>query len=478
MKGLLEKAFDPNSFRTTGHQLIETLAGHLAASHGADFHTINWKLPEEQLAYWNKDFSRPLTHSPNELFDNVIANSINLHSPGYLGHQVPPSLPLTALTSALMSFLNNGMAVYEMGMTGNAMEKVIISYLASKFGLGDKASGVVTSGGTLGNLTALLAARSSATDIWENGSAGNQPLAVLVSEEAHYSIDRAARIMGIGKNGVIKIPVNEKFQMRTELLETYYRQATEEGKKVICVVGCSCSTSTGAFDNLQAIGDFALSHKLWFHIDGAHGAPVIFSNKYRYLLKGISKANSIVIDFHKMMMAPSLSTAVVFKDGNQAAHTFSQDAAYIYQNESDHEWFNSGKYTFECTKPATVLHTYAIIRQYGDKLYQENVDILFGLATDFATLVKDQDDFELACEPQSNIVCFRYRTLGQATSLNQAILKSLLMNGKFYIVSTMINREFFLRISIMNPFTRIDDLKLLLTDIRAFAVDLQCPITL
>ena len=101
-----------------------------------------------------------------------------------------------------------------------------------------------------------------------------------------------------------------KFQMRTDQLEICYNKTISEGKKVICIVGCSCSTSTGAYDDLEAIGNFASKHKLWFHVDGAHGSPVIFSDKYKYLLKGIDKADSVVIDFHKMMMAPSLSTAV------------------------------------------------------------------------------------------------------------------------------------------------------------------------
>lgn len=470
MQDLLKSAYDADNFSRAGRDVIELLAGQLKLSHNPDnFHTIDRKSPEEELKYWTNDFKQEGIDWPRDLFKNIINHSVNLHSPGYLGHQVSAPLPLTILTSALISYTNNGVAVYEMGMAANAMERIVTAHLASKFHLGDDGSGIITSGGTLGNLTALLAARASVSDVWENGSGDSEQLAILVSAEAHYSVDRAARIMGLGKNGIIKVPVNDKFQMRTDALETCYQNAVAAGLKVFCVIGCSCSTSTGAYDDLQAIADFAQEHQIWFHADGAHGAPAIFSDKHKHLLNGINNADSIVIDFHKMMMAPSLSTAVLFKHRRQAARTFSQEALYLYQDEQEYEWFNSGKYTFECTKPATVLHTYAIMRHYGDELYSQNIDCLFGLATQFASLINNSGDFELACQPQSNIVCFRYRCGTQMAAVNKQVLQQLTAEGKFYIVSTSVKGEFYLRTTIMNPFTTIENLQLLLDKIRALA---------
>lgn len=474
MEDLLKQAYDADNFSRTGKDVMELLANQLKLSHNpVSFRTIDRKSPEEELGYWTNDFNQPATDSPEELFKNIISHSVNLHSPGYLGHQVSAPLPLTVLTSALISYTNNGVAVYEMGMAANAMEKIITAHLTSKFKLGNDGSGIVTSGGTLGNLTALLAARASVSNVWENGSGDGEQLAIMVSAEAHYSVDRAARIMGLGKNGIIKVPVNEKFQMRTEALESCYQNAVAAGLKVFCVIGCSCSTSTGAYDDLQAIADFARQHKMWFHVDGAHGAPAIFSDKYRHLLNGIDHADSIVVDFHKMMMAPSLSTAVLFKHQHQAARTFSQEALYLYQDEQEYEWFNSGKYTFECTKPASIFHTYAIMRHYGDELYRQNIDRLFGLTGEFASVVTNSDDFELACEPQSNIVCFRYRCGEQTALINKQVLQQLTTDGKFYIVSTSVKGEFYLRTSIMNPFTTIQHLQMLLDKIREIAYSLQ-----
>ncbi|NHA04369.1 aminotransferase class I/II-fold pyridoxal phosphate-dependent enzyme [Mucilaginibacter sp. HC2] len=470
MEDLINKAFKPETFRSEAHQLVELLATELEKAHTAPQKkaTINWESPAEQLAYWQNDFNSPLINNPQGLFRSVISRSVNLHSRGYIGHQTATTLPVTALTSALISFFNNGMAVYEMGMAGNAMEKVVTAHMAARFGFGEDASGIVTSGGTLGNLTALLAARAAMPNVLGKPEYGQ--LAIMVSEEAHYSIERAVRIMGLPPENIIKIPVNNRFQMRADTLEHYYQEAAAKGKKVFCIVGCACSTSIGAYDDLDAIGSFAQKHNIWFHVDGAHGTPVVFSPVYSHLLKGIEKADSVMVDFHKMMMAPSLSTAVLFKSARQAGKTFLQKAEYLWQDQQADEWYNSGKQTFECTKPMTILHTYTIMRLYGDQLYQQHIEKLYGMAAEFARMVQQHENFELACEPQSNIVCFRLKAGAESNELNRDVLQRLIEDGRFYIVGTTIKQEFYLRITLMNPLTQTDDLEQLLSVIEDLAM--------
>ncbi|MBZ9731702.1 aminotransferase class I/II-fold pyridoxal phosphate-dependent enzyme, partial [Salegentibacter sp. JZCK2] len=279
---------------------------------------ISWQHPEEQLKYWQHDFSKPTLEEPMELFTDVMEKSVQVHRRKYLGHQTTPTLPVTVLSGALISLLNQGMGVYEMGMVGNTLEKILTEDLAQTLGYSAEASGFVTSGGSLGNLTALLAARAAVTKVWRKGYEEGLKPAVLVSDEAHYCIDRAARIMGFGDEGIIKVPVNDRFQLRTELLEEYYQKAVADGRQVICVVGCAGTTSTGSYDDLETIADFCKQYSIWFHVDGAHGAPAAFSTHYKYLVKGIEQADSVVVDYHKMMMTPSLSTALIFKRGSDA----------------------------------------------------------------------------------------------------------------------------------------------------------------
>ncbi|GAB3196949.1 L-2,4-diaminobutyrate decarboxylase [Pontibacter aydingkolensis] len=472
MENILDKAYATEDFRRQGHALIDLMADYLAqaTSDSKEVQAIPWQSPEKQLDYWQKDFSKVDTIDPLDLFRDVIDRSIQVHRKRYLGHQTTPTLPVTVLSAAVTALLNQGMGVYEMGMVGNTFEKLLTEHLAQKLGFSGEASGFITSGGSLGNLTALLAARAACTGIWHNGYVNEQKLAVLVSEEAHYCIDRSARIMGFGAAGIIKVPVNDKFQMRTELLESYYQQAITDGKQVISVIGCAGSTSTGSYDDLEAIAAFSQKYNIWFHVDGAHGAPAAFSPKYQHLVKGIEKANSVVVDYHKMMMTPSLSTAVLFKNGSDAYRSFSQRAQYLWTDQDTEEWYNGGKRTFECTKAMSALNVYTIFRTYGDDVFRENIERLYGLAEKFAELIKSKKNFELAYEPQCNIVCFRLRTASDVSKLNLAIRNQLLEDGRFYIVQTVLNGDLYLRVSLMNPLSTEEELIELLQAVEEKAV--------
>ncbi|MEZ4904958.1 MAG: pyridoxal-dependent decarboxylase [Spirosomataceae bacterium] len=473
----LQQAYSAAIFRQQAHTLVDMLADYLEAAQSQALQTvIPYRTPEENLVFWQQDFNQGVG-DVNSFFDEVIRQSTHIHHPRYMGHQVSPPLPISALTGLLAELLNNGMAVYEMGLVSNPLERILSDLLAQKIGFDSSSGGFLTSGGTLANLTALLAARAvkAPTDVWEQGT--SQHLAVMVSEEAHYCIDRAARIMGMGSKGIIKVPTNDRFQMRTECLEEYYQKAQLEGLTVIAVIGSACSTSTGAYDNLLAIAEFCRQHKLWFHIDGAHGGAVAFSKKYKSLVNGIESADSVVIDWHKMLMTPALATALIFKNEKDAFKTFHQKAQYLWANQGSEEWYNSGKRTFECTKLMMSVKIYAILKSYGERILEENVDTLHDLAKAFVDLLKANPLFELAIEPQSNIVCFRY--IGQETNperyntINATIRQRLLEDGAFYVVQTTLRDKLYLRVSLMNPLTTINDLKTLLTTIDTIAQEIM-----
>lgn len=464
---LLFNAYSADSFKAEAQKIIDLIGNELESLQvSSGIKTIDRKSPQEQLSFWNNELESKDSCSLSQLSEKIMEHSIHFHNRGYMGHQVAVTLPVTALTSALIGYMNNCTTVYELGMVGNAMEKVVISHLAEKYGYDKRATGFITSGGSMGNLTALVTARTS-SGINEKDY---HKLAIMVSEEAHYSVERAAKIMGIQSDHIIKVPTGDDFTIRTDLLESYLEKAVSDGKIVFCVVGCACTTSVGAHDNLEAIADFAGKHNIWFHVDGAHGGAAIFSEKYKYLLKGIEHSDSLIVDFHKMMMTPPLSTAVIYNAGNRKISEFSPKAAYLWQDQLSEEWWNSAKHTLECTKPLTVIHTYAIMRLYGDEIYRQNVDTLYDLGKEFAELIKSQNDMELALNPSSNIVCFRYiPDSGNIDEANKAIAEELLKDGTFYTVSTSIREKFYLRVTFMNPLTRTEELNGLLNTIRNIA---------
>jgi L-2,4-diaminobutyrate decarboxylase len=474
-KSRLRKAFDPEHFRTTGHELIDILADYLNRKTTGNGKVLSWKDPAEQLKSWRNNLYDQ--QSTAELFTEILDHSISIHHPKYIGHQVGPTMPVAALADLLGALLNNGMAIYEMGAAGSAIEKVVIDIMLKQAGYGENADGFMTSGGTLANLTALLAARKAQakTDIWTKGN--TQKLAVMVSGEAHYCVDRSLRIMGFGSDGIIEIPVNNNFSMDTTMLEPKLLEAKSKGIMVIAVVGSAPSTATGMYDDLEAIATFCKKHSLWFHVDGAHGGAVIFSEKYKHLAKSIEKADSVVIDAHKMLMAPALSTFLLFRNKIHSYANFSQKAQYLWEKQDEEEWFNYAKRTFECTKLLMCVKFYAIIKTYGTGVFDDFVTQQYDMGKILAGKIQQRKNLELFLEPDSNIVCFRYLKPGMEddslNSLNGAIRKKLLEQGEFYIVQTRLKEVIWFRLTIMSPFTTPETFDALLDRIESLATSLS-----
>lgn len=475
MNEILKEAYNPETFREAGHQLIDLLAGHLERITRGEGKVIHWKTPDDQLKFWEENVSKD--QSLNDFFADVLTNSIVIHHPKYIGHQVGATAPVAALADLVGALTNNGMAIYEMGAAGSAMEKLVTGIICRQLGYSGDSDGFITSGGTLANLTALLAARKAMaeSDIWQEGH--HEKLGVMVSAEAHYCIDRSLRIMGFGEEGIIKVPVNENFRVNTGLMEQYLNQARERGVKVIAFAGSAPSTATGIYDDLAAIGHFCQKHKLWFHVDAAHGGAAIFSSKYKSLLNGIEIADSVVIDAHKMMMTPVLTTFLLFKNKVNSYATFSQKAKYLFDSQHDEEWYNYARRTFECTKLMMSLKFYSIIKAHGIKIFDEFVTRQYDLGRRFAEIINQNPDFELFLPPDSNIVCFRYIRTGlnenELNELNAQLRQQIVENGDFYIVQTQLKGATWLRVSIMSPFTELSTLEELLNYIADLAHQLQ-----
>lgn len=475
MTELIQQAYEPDAFRRACHELADLLADHLLAVRQNEGEpAIPFASPEEEYAFWQHDYKENRGGSPTELFKAVLEHSIRVQHPRYMGHQISPPAPVAALAGLVDGLLNNGMGVYEMGAAGTSIERLVINIVARQMGFDENADGVLTSGGTLANLTALLAARSlkAPSPVWQEGH--GERLALLVSEEAHYCVDRAVRIMGWGEGGIIKVPADERYRMRAGLLEEYFQKAREEGKTVIAVVGSACSTATGSFDPLEAIAGFCEKHGLWFHIDGAHGGALCFSEKHRSLLAGIERADSVAMDFHKMLLTPAVATALIFRNGRHGFRTFSQKAQYLWESEAGEEWHNLARRTFECTKLMMGLKAYTLLRTYGPELWEQYLERVMELGRQFAALVREGEGFELAVEPQCNIVCFRYHPPGvegdALNALNEAVRQALLEEGRFYIVKTSLRGATYLRVTLSNPFTTERDIRELLAAIAAMAV--------
>lgn len=479
MTDLLKKAYDPEEFRKSAHELVDILADHLSACLTKQEELVlPWKDPIDHYQYWQSHFDS-VTEEPSEFWKRTVAATIHIHHPNYMGHQVSAVVPLSGLGDLINGSLNNGSAIYEMGPVSTAMERVVIKWLTKAMGFGDQAEGVLTSGGSIGNFTALLAARQakSGYNHWDEGKRPDHHPAIMVSAEAHYSVARSIQMLGWGKEALIKVPTDENHAVQANLLEKIFQEEQSKGKHILAIVGNACTTSTGSYDPLEKLADFSEKHHLWFHVDGAHGAAAALSAKYKYLTRGIERADSVVIDFHKMMGVSALTTAVLFKNPGPSYSIFEQKASYILNQNKDPEWYNSAKRTIECTKNMMGIKVYAILKQLGPQFFIDYLETCYGLGASFAELIQASDDFELAHSPKTNIVVFRY--IGKNLDpdsldlLNWKIREQLVQEGRFYIVQTEIRQTRFLRTVFMNPFTTEVEMADLLNYIREIANKLR-----
>jgi L-2,4-diaminobutyrate decarboxylase len=355
--------------------------------------------------------------------------------------------------------------VYEMGPASVPIELEVIDWMCKKLGYGVGAGGVFTSGGSLGNLTALLAMRQAKAgfDTWKQGAHAGPPLGVIVSSDAHYSVARTLRIMGWGDGGAISAPVDAQHRLTAASVEAALAKAKSEGRvRVIGIVAAASSTATGAFDPLHDLADLAEREGLWLHVDAAHGGGAALSSTLRGKLAGIERADSIVWDAHKMMMMPALVTAVLFKRGGHAYEAFAQQASYLFAAAAPEDtWWDLGTRTLECTKRMMSIEVWTALRVHGEKLFGDIVDRLCALTRTFAERIRASDDFELALEPELNIVCYRHKTAD-----NRALRQRVVEDGRFYIVGTQLPGGYHLRSTIMNPLIEPSDFDDLLTHLR------------
>ena len=467
MTDLLKRAYDPEEFRRMGHQLVDILADHLGRCLTQEEPLVlPWQPPQERYQFWLGELESSEL-GEEDFWKQTIQETIHIQHPNYFGHQVWAALPMAGLGDLVNGVLNNGSAIYEMGPVSTAMEHAVIQWLAQAIGMGEKADGFLTSGGSLGNFTALLSARQakSGYDHWKEGLKPGHKPAVMVSEQAHYSVSRSVQMLGWGAEAVIKLPTDEQFAVDANRLEEIYQEKTAAGFDILIMVANACSTGTGSYDPLEAIADFCEKYQIWMHVDGAHGGAAALSPKYSHLTRGMERADSIVIDFHKMMGVSALTTAVMFKNPEPSYQTFEQKASYILNQGHDPEWYNSAKRTVECTKNMMGVKVYAILQTYGPQIFIDYLETCYDLGRQFAELINRHPHFELAHMPETNIVVFRFidhEKTEVLNKINKAIRKATVEEGIFYIVQTEIDGIAYLRTVLMNPFTTTDEMKKLL----------------
>jgi L-2,4-diaminobutyrate decarboxylase len=407
------------------------------------------------------------------LADEVVPNANWLTHPRYLGHQVSAPLPAAVWTEAIIASLNNSLAVEEMSPAGTAIEHRVIRWLTELVGYQNGAGGVFTSGGTEATFTALLAARAAVCpNAWEEGIEPGSCL-VMAGEHAHYSVGRAVAQLGFGTRSLISVPSIEH-RMDTQGLRDRLDTAERGGRCVIAVVATAGSTSTGSFDDLEAIGELCERRGIWLHVDGAHGASALFSAAHSYRLRGLARARSISWDPHKMLLLPLSAGTLLVREEQDLERAFAQRAPYLFHGDAGMRRPDQGLRSFLCSRRADALKLWVALQRYGADGLGALYDHLCATAEALYQAIVQRDDFAALHRPECNILCFRYlgrprRHEAELDRLNAELRERFNRSGRGWITGTLLGGRRVLRVTVMNPRTGIREMEELLDDLAALA---------
>jgi L-2,4-diaminobutyrate decarboxylase len=510
-------AYDPRLLEESGYRLVGLLAAHLAKVQRSEGPVLSWMEPPDVVREAalllreipqtpdapsgtrarttpsttpDPDDERGLVDHFERLVRIMLDQGLNLHDPRYIGHQVPASLPLAGLFDAVGSVTNQCMAIYEMGPWATAVERAMVEELGQAIGWASGSfTGAVTHGGSLANLTALLTARNLALECsWDQGLAtsprdaassaapgshASSP-ALVTHADAHYSVARAAGILGLGSKQIVRIGLDSRGRMDPIRLDAELTRLRAESRPVVAVVACACATPTGAFDPLQEIAAVCRHHGVWLHVDAAHGGAALFSDRHRHLLAGLELADSVVWDAHKMLFVPALCAFVLYRQRDHGFQAFQQDAPYLFDPAAPGlAEYDSGVRTVECTKRAAAFGLWGVWSLFGRRLFADMVDITFALGRSFHLKLLEADDFVPLHEPECNIVVFRHvpaalrdAPIDRIGDFQLELRRRLIESGEFYIVPSKYQGVGALRVTIINPLTTPEHLDRLMDALR------------
>ena len=391
---------------------------------------------EKPLVDIEKDFCQSrIPESPvfvsdhmRHLLDKLISQSVHTSAPSFIGHMTS-ALPYFQLPLAkLMTGLNQNLVKVETSKAFTPMERQVLgmmhhliysesdSFYQQWMHSANHSLGVFCSGGTIANITALWVARNNLlkADGEFKGVAkqglfrglkhyGYDGLAILVSDRGHYSLKKAADVLGIGQESLIAIPTDGNSKIDCAALEKKCQQLATENIKVLSIVGIAGTTETGNIDPLNEMANIAQKYRCHFHVDAAWGGATLLSNKYRHLLAGIERADSVTIDAHKQMYVPMGAGLVLFK--NQAlVSAIEHHAEYILRKGSK----DLGSHTLEGSRPGMAMLVYASLHIISRPGYELLINQGIEKARYFADLIKENKDFELISEPELCLLSYRY----------------------------------------------------------------------
>jgi aromatic-L-amino-acid decarboxylase len=405
--------------------------------------------------------------------EDIIPFSRQNAHPRMFGYVQSPGTPIGAFADLLASALNANLTIWRSAPAPVELERLTIDWIRQILGFNPGAGGLFVSGGSMANLIGIAMARQ--TNDYSSGC-----LRMYASSETHFSVAKAAALLGIGRENVCHVAVDERFRIRTDDLVAKITADLQSGYVPFCVVANAGTVNTGAIDPLREIREVANRFQLWMHVDGSYGAFAVLAESARNLFPGIEYADSIALDPHKWLYLPVDVGCVIYRDPEIARAAFAHEAEYtrMFGEEAD-EAFVCWDYGPELSRRFRALKVWMLLKGVGLNRLSEAIESNLACARHLESMVRASDDFEMVAPVELSIFCFRHQPVQLRSqspetvdAFNERLLVALQRDGSSYLSNATLGGRFALRGCVLNYRTTLRDMEILLEDIRRVAKSL------
>lgn len=408
------------------------------------------------------DLDQPLgdtTAALDELESVYLRDAVYFHHPRYLAHLNCPVVIPAVTAEAVLSAVNSSLDTWDQSAGATLIERRLIDWTTERIGLGPAADGVFTSGGTQSNLQALLLAREEAV------SRGADPsrLRILTSECGHFSVQKSAKLLGLGADAVIAVPTDHDKRMHAPALARELERCARDGLTPMAVVATAGTTDFGSIDPLPAIADLCALHGVWLHVDAAYGCGLLVSPTRRHLLDGIEHADSVTVDYHKSFFQPVSSSAVLVRDRTVLRHA-TYYADYLNPRRTTTERIpNQVDKSLQTTRRFDALKLWMTLRVMGADGIGALFDDVVGLADEGWKLLDADPRYEVVARPALSTLVFRWipPAVTSPALIDRANLharKALFASGEAVVAGTKVRGSHYLKFTLLNPRTTPADI--------------------
>jgi len=405
------------------------------------------------------------------IFDDAVPTSFNTAGPGYLAYIPGGGVFPSALADLIASAINRYVGVWVAAPALVQLELNVVRWFCEAMGYGAGSGGILTSGGSISNLTAIVTARRERLDDdFRDG-------VIYTSDQTHHSVRKSAVLAGFPDSAVRQIATNERQEMRLDALTEAIATDRAAGLRPFLLVGNAGSTNTGAVDPLDGLADVAEAEGLWFHVDGAYGAFFMLTERGAQALTGISRADSITLDPHKSLFLPYGTGCLLVRDEQALRRAHATFADYMPVMQHDADFVDFCDLSAELSRDFRGLRAWLPIKLFGMDAFRDALDEKLDLARWAAEELRQIEDMHIVCEPRLSLVAFRLVPPGlspeKIDDLNRDLIARVNARQNVYMTGTLVDGLFAIRICVLSFRTHMDRMEQCLDDIRAVVSDLR-----